>query len=146
LPDSGPAPAPPRKRAQTSRARITKVIDGDTIRIRPLEPTRRSRYTVRLIGIDTPETKKRGTPIECGGKEATSSMLDISFRDPRDTDGDGLLDTKGGRGARVKLITDPTQRLFATDAAYGHASRAVGRGKRSDSCRGESSSTRVPMR
>jgi micrococcal nuclease len=87
------------------------VIDGDTIRICPLEPTRRSRYTVRLIGIDTPETKKPGTPIECGGKEATSSMLDISFRDPVVTDGDGLLDTKGGRGARVKLVTDPTQSL-----------------------------------
>ena len=53
------------------------------------------RYTVRLIGIDTPETKKPGTPVECGGREATSNMRRLSF--------------KRGKGRRVKVTTDPTQ-------------------------------------
>ena len=101
-----------RKRAQTIKARITKVIDGDTIRVKPLERTRRSAYKVRLIGIDTPETKKPGTPVECGGKESTSSMLDLGFTAPRDRDGDGLFDARGGRGARVTLKTDTTQSRF----------------------------------
>ncbi len=101
-----------RKRAQTIKARITRVIDGDTIRVKPLERTRRSAYRVRLIGIDTPETRKPGTPVECGGKQATSSMLDVGFTSPRDTDGDGLSDARGGRGARVTLKTDPTQSRF----------------------------------
>jgi micrococcal nuclease len=88
------------------------VIDGDTIRVKPLERTRRRAYKVRLIGIDTPETKKPATPVECGGKEATDSMLDVSFTAPRDTDGDGLFDKRGGRGARVTLKTDTTQSRF----------------------------------
>jgi micrococcal nuclease len=64
---------------------------------------------VRLIGIDTPETKRPGTPVECGGPEATSSMFRLGFTRPRDTDGDRLYDRKGGKGRRVKVTTDPTQ-------------------------------------
>ena len=66
-------------------------------------------YTVRLIGIDTPETKKPGTPVECAGREATSNMFRLGFTRPRDTDGDGLRDSKGGKGRRVRVTTDPTQ-------------------------------------
>jgi micrococcal nuclease len=66
-------------------------------------------YTVRLIGIDTPETRKPGTPVECGGREATSKMFRLGFTRPRDKDGDGLYDRTGGKGRRVKVMTDPTQ-------------------------------------
>jgi endonuclease YncB( thermonuclease family) len=55
------------RRFQTIRSRVIRVIDGDTIVIRPLEPTRRSRYRVRLIGIDSPEF----SPKECGATLAT---------------------------------------------------------------------------
>ena len=99
-------------RAQTIRSQIIDVVDGDTIKVRPLEPARRSSYTVRLIGIDTPETRKPGTPVECGGKEATASAFDLGFSRPRDTDDDGLFDRRGGRGRRVLLRTDPSQDLF----------------------------------
>lgn len=102
---------PPRRRpsATSLSARIIAVIDGDTVRVRT--STRRS-YTVRLIGIDTPETRKPGTPIECGGKEATSSMYRLAFSAPRDANADGLLDTAGGLGRQVRLTTDPTQAKF----------------------------------
>jgi micrococcal nuclease len=65
--------------------------------------------TVRLIGIDTPETKKPNTPIECGGSEATDNLCRIGFTDPKDSDSDGLLDERGGNGRLVSLETDPTQ-------------------------------------
>jgi micrococcal nuclease len=65
--------------------------------------------TVRLIGIDTPETKKPATPVECGGKRAIHNMLLLAFTAPVDTDGDGLLDQEGGTGRRVTLRTDRTQ-------------------------------------
>ena len=84
------------------------MVDGDTIKARALGGRRR-RYAVRLIGIDTPEPHRPGTPIECGGKQASASMLRLSFTAPKDTDGDGLFDEKGGKGRRVKLVTDPTQ-------------------------------------
>ena len=102
-----PAPPPPAANgdALSFRAVITAVTDGDTIKVR----RGRSRtYTVRLIGIDTPETKKPGTPVECGGREATSNMLRLSFTRPRDTDGDGLRDRRA-KGRRVTVRTDPTQ-------------------------------------
>jgi endonuclease YncB( thermonuclease family) len=115
-PQPQPRPAPrPREKPdarQTIKARIIDVIDGDTIKVRPLEAARRPAYTVRLIGIDAPETRRSGSPVECGGREATHLALDLSFSRPRDTDDDGLLDRPGGRGRRVLLATDPTQGLF----------------------------------
>lgn len=106
--DGCPAPPPPPDSPARTRfyAVVTAVVDGDTIRVR--RGFYKS-YTVRLIGIDTPETKRPGTPVECGGPEATSSMFRLGFTRPRDTDGDGLYDRKGGKGRRVKVITDPTQ-------------------------------------
>jgi endonuclease YncB( thermonuclease family) len=121
LPESSPTPSPaprpqprprPRNRRQTIKSRIIDVVDGDTIKVRTLEPTRKPIYTVRLIGIDTPETRKPGTPVECGGREATSSAFRWSFERPRDTDGDHLVDTRGGLGRRVVLVTDPSQGLY----------------------------------
>jgi hypothetical protein len=50
-----PRPQRPRRRAQTIRGRVTRVVDGDTIDVRSLERTRRRRYRVRLLGIDSPE-------------------------------------------------------------------------------------------
>jgi micrococcal nuclease len=60
---------------QSATAYVVRVIDGDTIEVRV-----RGRYEdVRLIGIDTPETKKPGTPIQCFGPRAsrfTHSLLE----------------------------------------------------------------------
>ena len=44
------------------------VVDGDTIDVSIAGRDER----VRLIGIDTPETKKPNTPIECFGPEAST--------------------------------------------------------------------------
>lgn len=44
---------------------VTKVIDGDTFKIE-------NGNTVRLIGIDTPETKDPRKPVGCFGKQASS--------------------------------------------------------------------------
>src|SRR5438128_5228314 len=44
--------------------RVTRVVDGDTIIV--------GDERVRLIGVDTPETKKPGTPVQCFGKKATA--------------------------------------------------------------------------
>jgi micrococcal nuclease len=44
------------------------VVDGDTIDV----AISGHRERVRLIGIDTPETKKPDTPVQCYGPEATN--------------------------------------------------------------------------
>jgi endonuclease YncB( thermonuclease family) len=97
-------PAPPPPERVRFHAYVTGVTDGDTIKVRRGVRS----YTIRLIGIDTPETRP-GTPVECGGREATSRMFRLGFTRPRDTDRDGLSDRKGGKGRRVKVTTDPTQ-------------------------------------
>jgi micrococcal nuclease len=55
-------------------ATLVKVVDGDTIDV-TIDGTKER---VRLIGIDTPETKKPNTPVQCFGPEAsafTTSLL-----------------------------------------------------------------------
>ncbi len=43
------------------------MIDGDTVEVR----YRGRELTVRLIGVDTPETVAPGRPVECGGPAAS---------------------------------------------------------------------------
>jgi micrococcal nuclease len=65
--------APAARAEPPGQAVITRVVDGDTVRARigsVNEP-------VRLIGIDTPESVKPGTPVECFAKEASARTADL---------------------------------------------------------------------
>lgn len=53
---------------QTLRARVTRVVDGDTVRVR----VGGTQDTVRYIGVDTPESVKPNSPVECFGKAASA--------------------------------------------------------------------------
>ncbi|MBJ7457545.1 MAG: thermonuclease family protein, partial [Thermoleophilaceae bacterium] len=83
---------------------ITKVVDGDTLKVKVKGRVK----TVRAIGVDTPESKKPGVPVECGAKEATSAAIKWGFKKAIDKDGDGIYDA-GKKGRKVTLKTDPTQ-------------------------------------
>jgi len=85
--------APPTVRADTvtTTALVLKVVDGDTVDI---VDDVRGRVRIRLLGIDTPETKKPGYTVGCWGPEATEFAKST------------LL------GQRVAFITDPTQDLY----------------------------------
>ena len=70
---------------------VLRVIDGDTI---VLEDESRVRY----IGVDTPETVKPGTEVECFGKEASEfnrSLVEGKMvrleKDVNETDRNGRL-------------------------------------------------------
>lgn len=101
-PSPVPTPAPTAPIAESQpvaerfRARIVRVIDGDTITARLPSGTRK---TVRVIGIDTPEARKPGVRVECGANSATRYMGKLAFR------------KRDGRkvGQNVRLTTDPTQ-------------------------------------
>ena len=72
-----PAPAattPAASGEYGANATVVRVVDGDTVDF-DIEGTKER---VRLIGIDTPETKKPDTPVQCYGPEAsafTASLL-----------------------------------------------------------------------
>lgn len=52
----------------TATALVTRVVDGDTIEARFGGRTE----DVRYIGVDTPETVKPGTPVQCFGPRASA--------------------------------------------------------------------------
>ncbi len=74
------------KEQKVIRARVVKVIDGDTIRVRhtPLfkkgkdckKPISDCSISVRLYAVDAPETAKRGNPGQPFAKEATEYTSD----------------------------------------------------------------------
>lgn len=73
-PTAAPAAAGPTNPLPTPNAVYVRDVDGDTIDV----TIDGQRERVRLIGIDTPETKKPNTPVQCFGHEAsnyTSSLL-----------------------------------------------------------------------
>ncbi|MCC7129275.1 MAG: hypothetical protein B6D39_11135 [Anaerolineae bacterium UTCFX2] len=52
---------------------VTRVIDGDTIEVE----IDGQNYTVRYIGMDTPETKKPGEPVQYFGPEADAKNREL---------------------------------------------------------------------
>ena len=52
-----------------TNATVERVVDGDTVVV----SIDGRRETVRLIGIDTPETVKPNSPVECFGPEASAA-------------------------------------------------------------------------
>ncbi|MBU1032911.1 MAG: thermonuclease family protein [Patescibacteria group bacterium] len=70
-----------------TNATVTKSVDGDTFHATlDNEP---GDWTIRMLGIDTPETVHPNKPVECFGKEASKVLEDL------------LL------GKRIRLESDP---------------------------------------
>jgi micrococcal nuclease len=89
-----PQPTPSPSTATTARpaatpASVVSVIDGDTIRVRVAGRLE----TVRLIGIDAPETGSGRTVVECFNQQATDYLRSRLA------------------GTAIELTTDPTQDL-----------------------------------
>ena len=71
-PSIRPEDAPP---LAEGRYRVEHVVDGDTLKLAASPPARS--ITIRLIGVDTPETVKRDHPVEPFGLEATQFARDF---------------------------------------------------------------------
>jgi micrococcal nuclease len=80
------APTTPKNAAETGW-RVQRVVDGDTIVV----VGSAGEEKVRFAGIDTPETVKANTPVQCYGPQASQETH-------------ALLD-----GQKVVLESDPTQ-------------------------------------
>ena len=52
---------------------VTEVVDGDTFKI----SVNGESETVRLVGIDSPETKDPGKPKECYGEESSQKLSEL---------------------------------------------------------------------
>ena len=125
------------------RAEVTRVVDGDTIHVN----LQGRDVTIRLIGIDTPETVAPGQPVQCYGHRASAytttrldgRTVDLEF-DVERTDrydrtlayvwiGSELFNETLVRGGFALVTTYPPDVRYVerfTDAQ--HAARAEGLG------------------
>jgi micrococcal nuclease len=122
--------------------RVTRVVDGDTLVVTGDE-------RVRLIGVDTPETKKPGTPVQCFGRKATALTerlidgrrvrleLDVEHRDRygrllayvrRAGDGLFLNAELVRRGYATALTVPPDVRYADRFVRLAREARQAGRG------------------
>jgi micrococcal nuclease len=86
--DRAPEPKqPPTRRRGGARHRVLDVVDGDTVKVLH----RGSEVSVRVIGIDTPETVHPSEPVECGGPQASAAAARMLT------------------GKRVRLVFDRSQ-------------------------------------
>jgi micrococcal nuclease len=109
----------------SERVLVTDVIDGDTIKVL----RGRRQETVRLIGVDTPETGRPGTPVQFCGPEATlftrRSLLErrvrLEFEPPGRSGGDtdkyqrtlAHVFTDDGRNFALELIEQGYGRVYS---------------------------------
>jgi len=86
----------------TDTGRVVRVVDGDTIRV----DLPSGEEAVRYIGIDTPESVKPGSPVECFAKRASA------------------FNERLVGGERVRLVRDVEQRdRFGRLLAYVYRER-----------------------
>ena len=54
--------------------KVSRVVDGDTLRV----VVNGAETTIRVIGVDTPETHKPNTQVQCYGPQATAQAKEIA--------------------------------------------------------------------
>lgn len=133
------------KNEATNEATVSRVIDGDTF----VATTSAGEKTVRLLNVDTPETKDPNAPAECLGPEATQALeqllpigsvvrleLDIEQTDQYGRTLAGVFNAAGilinaevaRQGLGVPMLIEPNRKFYpAVEKAFEEArSRAVG--------------------
>lgn len=82
-----PTVTPSNTTSQFQYHAVTSVVDGDTVKVN----INGTVETLRLIGMDTPETVDPRKPVQCFGKEASNKAKELLV------------------GIKVRLEKDPTQ-------------------------------------
>ena len=111
-------------------ARVERVIDGDTIHVRVGE----DRHTVRLIGVDTPETKHPTKPVQYFGREASAftkaALEGKTVMLQKDRTGDTV--DRYGRWLRYVLLDGDNFNARLIRDGYAHAYRRFPFSKRTE--------------
>ena len=92
---------------------VTRVVDGDTIHAL-LDGTGGTDEKVRIIGLDSPETNRPDTPVECFAREATAAaerLLPIGT--PIRLQADPTQDSRDRYDRLLAHVILPDGRLFA---------------------------------
>lgn len=123
------------------QAEVVRVIDGDTIDVR-YDGTK---HRIRLLNIDTPETKDPHKTVECLGPEATAFLeemlqpgdrvrleFDVDLLDPYDRElagvfeDDVLINAEIARhGLGVPVVFEPNRKFYDEVASAFEESKAA---------------------
>ena len=124
--------------ALDANAVVTRVVDGDTIVVDADGVEER----VRLVGINTPESVKPGTPVMCFGKEASHHLAELlpegtAVRLVRDVEARDRYDrllayvyrAEDGEFVNLAMVTDgfADQYTFPPNVAHVDEFRAAAR-------------------
>ena len=111
-------------------AHVERVIDGDTIQVR----VEGKRHTVRLMGVDTPETKHPTKPVQYFGREASAftkaALEGNAVRLQKDRTGDTV--DRYGRWLRYVLLDGDNFNARLIREGYAHAYRRFPFSKRAE--------------
>lgn len=104
--------------AQTSQnrqsAQVIDVIDGDTLKVL-LDG---QEATIRLIGIDTPESVHLQQPVECFGREAAARTRELAADQPVQLEADPTQDSVDRFGRLLRYVYLPNGTLLNWELIY----------------------------
>jgi len=129
--------------AATNEATVSRVIDGDTF----VATTSAGEKTIRLLNVDTPETKDPNAPVECLGPEATEALeqllpvgsvvrleLDVEPTDQYGRTLAGVFNSSGTlinaevarQGLGIPMLIEPNRKFYpAVEEAFEEARSAA---------------------
>jgi len=120
-----------QRRAASQEYRVVRAVDGDTIIVRRLDDGRAPEQTIRLLGVDTPETHHPRKPVQCYGPEASAyTARRLTGRVVQLEDDVERHDVYGRRLAYVRvdgrlfedeLLTRGYARLLVIEPNHAHA-------------------------
>lgn len=94
--------------SQPGLYRVVTVDDGDTITV----DMNGSIQTIRFIGIDTPETHKPNTPVQCYGPEATDYTKNLIGKQKVRLQADPLNTNRDRYGRLLRYVYLPDNTLL----------------------------------
>lgn len=108
------------------KAKVYNVTDGDTVKVR----INGKNFVVRLIGVDTPETKDPRKTVQCFGKEASAYTKKILLNQTITLESDKASGNKDkyGRLLRYVFLADGTnfnRQLIANGYAYEYTYKST---------------------
>jgi micrococcal nuclease len=108
------------QQAQPGLYSINHFIDGDTIAVN----MNGSVETIRMIGVDTPETHKPNTPVQCYGPQAADFTKNLIGSNSVRLQADPLDTNRDRYGRLLRYVYLPDGRMVETELiknGYGFA-------------------------
>ncbi|NJO83313.1 MAG: thermonuclease family protein [Blastochloris sp.] len=107
--------APPTQTApERAEAQVVAVVDGDTLKVQ-LDG---QEETIRLIGVDTPESVHPQKPVECFGREAATKARELAADQMVLLEADPTQDSVDRYGRLLRYVYLPGDKMLNWELIY----------------------------